>query len=224
MAKAIGRILERIDAAARRSGRTGKDITLVAVTKTHSVAEVVSLKDHGIANIGESRVQELTTKYDAMHGLFTVHFIGHLQTNKAKQAVRMADMIQSVDSVRLAQCIDAECVKLGKTMNALIEVNTSGEDAKSGVRPENAIAAIREMALLQNITIQGLMTMGPLTDDATRIRSCFKILAALKTDCARVIGIALPELSMGMSDDFEIAIEEGATMVRIGRALFAEAS
>jgi len=109
-------------------------------------------------------------------------------------------------------------------MNALIEVNTSGEDAKSGVRPENAIAAIREMALLQNITIQGLMTMGPLTDDATRIRSCFKILAALKTDCARVIGIALPELSMGMSDDFEIAIEEGATMVRIGRALFAEAS
>ncbi len=220
----LDKVLQRIRIAAEKTGRTKEDITLVAVTKTRPMPDIMELKSLGINNIGESRVQELSNKYPELKNLFSVHLIGHLQTNKVKQAVQMANTIHSVDSFKLAESISKECIRIGKTMDLLLQVNTSEETQKSGIAPQELQNLVNQTSKLENIRLIGLMTMAMQTDDLSRIRSCFHLLKELhnKTLENGLDPALFRHLSMGMSHDFEIAIEEGATMVRIGSALFEE--
>jgi pyridoxal phosphate enzyme (YggS family) len=170
--------------------------------------------------VGENRVQELETKFDGLKGRFEIHFIGHLQTNKAKKAAVMADWIHSVDSLRLAQALDRACASLGKKPRVLIEVNTSGETQKYGAPPEMLPELLNGTASLRNLEVSGLMTMAMLTDNPEKARACFRFLRELRDRAAAEGLYRLSELSMGMSQDYEIAVEEGATLVRVGTALF----
>jgi pyridoxal phosphate enzyme (YggS family) len=218
----LAKIKEGITRSAAKSGRLAEDITLVTVTKLRSQGEILELKQLGVKLIGENRSQELIQKYNFLKDNFDIHFIGHLQTNKVKQVVKMVSMIQSVDSIKLASTIDKECRKIGKTMDVLMEVNTSGEEAKFGVKPENLFALLKEAAPLAHVNILGLMTMAMFTDDQERIRQCFSMLRQLKEQAQNmnIENIRMRHLSMGMTNDYETAIEEGATMVRIGSAVF----
>lgn len=218
----LARINSRIETAAARAGRLKEDVALIAVTKTRSLEEIRVLHGLGIRVIGESRVQELERKYPELKREYEIHFIGHLQSNKAKQAALMADVVHSVDSFRIASALNAECEKLNKTLEVLIQVNTSQETQKSGITPEALPALFQEVERLPNLRVTGLMTMAMISEDSERIRGCFRRLREARellwnqgADKA-----VLRHLSMGMSDDFEIAIEEGATRVRVGSALF----
>ncbi|OGS36957.1 MAG: YggS family pyridoxal phosphate enzyme [Elusimicrobia bacterium RIFOXYB2_FULL_49_7] len=215
-------IRERIATAAIRSGRRSSDITLIAVTKTHSVDRILELKPLGVQCIGESRMQELSGKVDALKGNFEIHFIGHLQTNKVRQIVNMVDSIESVDSFHLAQALDAECLKQDRFLPVLVQVNTSEESAKSGIEPDKLPDLLKQMATLKQVKVEGLMTLAMLTEDPEKVRHCFRLLRSLQQETLAlgIETINLNALSMGMSDDFEIAIEEGATRVRIGSVLF----
>ncbi|MFH0920463.1 MAG: YggS family pyridoxal phosphate-dependent enzyme [Fibrobacterota bacterium] len=215
----LSRIKERIAAAAERSGRTALDVTLVAVTKTRSLEEIDELKQAGVAVVGESRVQELAEKSAFLKERFSVHFIGHLQTNKVKQAIRMADMIQSVDSLRLLSAIDTACRAEGTVMPVLLQVNASQEVQKHGFEHDELPEALAQATAMKNISVRGLMTMAMFTGEAEKIRNVFRSLRMTRETMLKM-GFPLPGLSMGMSGDFEIAVEEGATMVRVGGALF----
>jgi PLP dependent protein len=215
----LSKINGRIKSAAEKSGRKASEVTLVAVTKTRSLIEIEELKKAGATVVGESRVQELAEKHDFLKDRFDVHFIGHLQGNKVKQAVRMVKMIQSIDSIRLLSAVDDACAAMGRVMPVLLQVNASHEEQKHGFEPDELPDALRQAANLKNVSIQGLMTMAMLTGEAEKIREVFRSLRLLRDDL-RKKGFALSELSMGMSGDFEIAVEEGATMVRVGGALF----
>jgi len=220
----LKQIRRRIKAAAEKNGRKSENVTLVAVTKTRSEREIAELKTLGIRIIGESRVQELAEKYPALKGSFEIHFIGHLQTNKVKQAVEMADMIHSVDSFKVASAIEAECQNLGKQMDVLLQVNTSSEPQKSGVTPEGLEELLLKVSGLQNLRVRGLMTMAMISEDNDKIRACFRKLREIREEILRkgADPAQFLHLSMGMSDDFELAVEEGATLVRVGSALFTE--
>lgn len=220
----ILRVQERIAHAAVRAGRKPEDITLVAVTKTHPVAAILEAVFAGLNHFGENRIQESIVKIPAFNQSVHWHLIGHLQSNKVKQALSLFEMIQSVDSVRLAQVIGEQSLKSGKKMPVLIEVNTSGEQSKFGVSPEKAPDIIAEVASLEGIELLGLMTIGPFTGEPEDARSCFQQLTQIK-DKAIHSGISsdtMKYLSMGMTSDFEIAIEEGANILRIGSAIFGE--
>jgi len=208
--------------AAQQAGRNPSDITLVAVTKFHSTEEILKLQKHGITRIAESRIQELQEKYDALHTHYEIHFIGHLQTNKAKQAVRMASLIHSVDSERLLLAIESEAQKLSKQQAILLQVNTSGESQKGGMAPEALPSMLEKASRLSHVKVQGLMTMAMQTDDPESARCCFRELARLRDNAHKlsIPRISLDHLSMGMSGDYIPAIQEGATLVRIGSALF----
>ncbi len=188
---------------------------LIAVTKNRSVKEIKTILAKGVTEIGENRVQEAQTKFPELPTGVTKHFIGRLQTNKVRDAVKLFEMIQSVDSLRLAQTIERECAKLGKTMPVLIQVNTSGEAQKGGCAPEEAPELVRAAKELPHLRIEGLMTVAVESEDKEKVRQCFRVLKALFDG----IG-GLKWLSMGMSGDYEIALEEGANMLRIGRKLF----
>lgn len=222
----LSRVSERIAEACVRSGRNPAEVDIVAVTKTHPVATVLQAIEAGINNIGENRVQETEVKFAEIAGMDEFdskpnwHLVGHLQRNKARKAVEMFSMIHSLDSVRLAEEIEKRSAAIEKYTPCLIEVNTSGEDSKYGATPEGLAEMVAGVMRFEHVKLVGLMTIGPLTTDQDKIRRSFAQLRELRDRAENVFGCYLPHLSMGMSDDFEIAVEEGATMVRLGRVLF----
>ena len=224
----IAALQEQIAAAAKRSGRTPSEIALMAVTKTHPPERIREAYEAGLRLFGENRVQEFEAKAAALADLAAAewHMIGHLQTNKAAKAVDMFAAVDSVDSVKLAEKLDAAAQKLNRRLPVLIEVNIGGEEAKSGVAPhspewEALLLAAPRLAALE---FRGLMTVPPFTDDPEGARPYFRRLCELRdTTAARQLpAVAMDVLSMGMSHDFEVAIEEGSTCVRVGTAIFGE--
>lgn len=215
-------IVDEIKMIALKAGRNPDHITLIAVSKTFTPEIIQQAIDGGITIFGENRVQEAKAKIPQLKGNFTFHLVGHLQSNKAKDAVKLFECIHSIDKLSTAIEVDKEAKKINKIQNILIEVNTSGEPSKFGVEPDKALELCKGILDLQNLNCLGLMTVGPLTEDHNRIREAFKTLRLLIEDINRSLGISLKELSMGMSGDFDIAIEEGATMVRIGTAIFGQ--
>ncbi|RKX30969.1 MAG: YggS family pyridoxal phosphate-dependent enzyme [Candidatus Zixiibacteriota bacterium] len=215
-------IIEKIAGAARRAGRSPEDITLVAVSKTHPAEAIEAAVKFGVTDIGESRIQEAEPKLETLGNIARWHMIGHLQTNKVKKAVAAFDIIQSVDSLKLATEIDRHAGQIGKKIKCLIEINSAGEVAKSGISLNNAMDLIQNTKDLENIQLKGIMTIGPLTDDGQLIRDAFRKTRKLFEQGRSLIGDQFDILSIGMSDDFEIAIEEGSNMVRIGTAIFGQ--
>ena len=217
-------IEERIQAACRRAGRERSSVKLVCVTKTKPVEMLQEAYDAGERDFGENKVQEIAAKKPLLPKDVRWHMIGHLQTNKVKQVIDKAVMIHSVDSLHLAQEISRRAEAIGIVMPVLIEVNVAGEESKSGTTFENAEALIREAALLPGIHIKGLMTIAPYTEDPEENRLYFRKLRQLAIDIGgkSIDNVDMIELSMGMSGDFETAIEEGSTIVRIGTGIFGE--
>jgi PLP dependent protein len=218
-------LLARIRAAEAAAGRSAGEVRLVAVSKTFPAAAVREAINAGVSDIGENYIQESREKFEALQGTgVSWHFIGHLQTNKAKQAVQMFDLIHTVDSYRLALEIDRWARKIHKVQGVLIQVNVAGEATKSGVAPEEALPLIRRAAALENIAVKGLMTMPPYFNAPEMVRPFFAALRRLRDaiEAKQVANINMKELSMGMTGDFEAAVSEGATLVRIGTALFGE--
>ncbi len=211
-----------IAAAARRAGRDPATITLVAVSKTVSPDRIKEGVAAGITVLGENRVQEAREKIEALGRLAQWHLVGHLQSNKAKLAVQLFDAIQSLDSIRLAKDLDRHALALGKRMRCLVEVNQGGELTKSGLGEGDVLPFLREAAALANIEVLGLMSVPPLQENPEDVRPYFRRLRELREAAAAagIPGLRMDHLSMGMSHDFEVAIEEGATMVRIGTAIF----
>jgi pyridoxal phosphate enzyme (YggS family) len=220
----IARVRNAIADAASRSGREASDVRLMAVTKTVDDERIMEAITAGVDIIGESYVQEAKRKIEKMGRSLEWHMIGYLQSNKAKYAVRLFDMIHSVDRIDVARELDRRANAVGNVMKILIEVNSSGEETKSGVPYKDAMQLIRDVASLDNLSVQGLMTMPPWFDDPENARPYFVALRELRD---RVIDenlnrIEMRELSMGMSGDYEVAVEEGATIVRVGRTIFGE--
>jgi hypothetical protein len=210
-------VTQRIRKACERSGRTNESVTLIAVTKFQSIEAVKAVAAAGATQFAESRVQEARDKVPGLKSLGTWHFIGHLQTNKARLAVELFDVIQSVDSLRLAETLDAAAADVGKTLGVFLQVNISGEAQKHGFSPAESPQAAEAISHLSHVRLQGLMGMAADADE-TSVRAAFRRLRELKERLAPVHpGL---KLSMGMSGDYEIAIEEGADFVRIGTALF----
>ncbi len=216
-------VRERIEAARVRAGRSDP-VTLVAVTKTHPAEVIRAAIAAGIADVGENRVQEMDEKVaEVGRGAVRWHLIGHLQRNKAARAVAIADLVHSLDSVRLAEALSAEAVKAGVVVRALVQVNTSGEESKFGLAPDEAVDAIGRMAELPGLRLEGVMTMAPFTDDQGVIRRTFAGARWLRDEAERQVpAFTGRHLSMGMSNDFEAAVEEGSTLVRVGSTLFGE--
>ena len=214
-------VRERVAAACQRAGRSPDEVAIVGVSKTFPPALVVEACRAGLADVGENRVQEAAAKIPAVEALGSRprwHLVGHLQTNKVKTALGLFDIIHSVDSLRLAESISRQVASLpvqkAGPLPVLLEVNVAGEASKFGLRPEETGPALEQIARLPGLAVQGLMTVAPLVDDPEEVRPVFRELRRLRDD------LGLRDLSMGMTDDFEVAIEEGATIVRIGRAIF----
>ncbi len=218
----LKRIGERVAAAAKRAGRDPLAVKLIAVTKTIEPERIREAVTAGARVLGENRVQEAKEKIEKLGPIASWHLIGHLQSNKAKYAVKLFDLIHSVDNIGLAREIDKQAAKMGKVQDVLIEVSIAGEAAKAGVAIPEATALVREAATLKHISIKGLMTVPPLLDDPEAVRPYFRKLREMAESIARenIPGVSMQELSMGMSGDFEVGIEEGATMVRVGTAIF----
>jgi hypothetical protein len=213
-------IQQRIRAACDRSGRDATSVLLLAVSKTYPPEAIAEAVSDGQTFFGENKVQEAKAKIPLCPGRARWHFIGHLQSNKARDAVELFEMIQSVDSLDLAREISKRCEQAAKEMPVLLEVNVAGESSKFGYQPERLLGDLKELCALPRLSVQGLMTVPPYVTDAEKGRPHFRRLRELKSQCEETLGFALPHLSMGMSGDFEVAIEEGATIVRIGTALF----
>ncbi len=223
----IEHIRNRIKAAAESCGRRPESIQLVAVSKTIPVERVKAAVVEGINIMGENYIQEARAKIEALADMPVIwHFIGHLQRNKAKFAVQLFDLIHSVDSIRLAREIDKQAGKIAKNQAILIQVNTGKEATKTGIYEEDAMALVREAAQLENVRIKGLMTLPPYFNAPDKVRPYFQALRRLRDRIAEeaIPDVEMEALSMGMTGDFETAIEEGATMVRIGTAIFGERS
>jgi PLP dependent protein len=222
LAANLPHIQSRVAAAAHRSGRSPSDITLIAVSKTFPADAIRAAHAAGLRHFGENRVQEAESKHAALADLdATWHLIGHLQSNKARRAAELFDRIDSVDSIALAKRLNEAAAALNKRLAILIEVHT-GEATKSGVAESDLPALANAILALPHLDLLGLMTIPPYADDPESARPYFQKLRALRNDTAKRTGRPLPVLSMGMSHDFEIAIEEGATEVRIGTALFGQ--
>jgi PLP dependent protein len=222
--EALADVRERVQRALERAGRAD-DVRVVAVTKGHPPDAAAAALAAGLTILGENRIQELESKVAELgRDAAEWHMIGHLQRNKARGGIQLFDWIHSVDSVRLARTLSAEGERAGVRVRGLLQVNVSGEDTKGGFHRDGAAAALGEMAALPGLEIHGLMTMAPWTDDEDVLRATFRRTRDLLEACARQQPAALHgrELSMGMSNDFEIAIEEGATMIRLGTVLFGE--
>ncbi len=216
----VARVRERVHAAQKRAGREHENVTIVAVTKTFGEEIVRAVIDAGLLDIGENRVQELLAKQDAIGvGACRWHLVGPLQRNKAGKVIGRVDLIHSIDHVRIAETVDRIARERGARVRVLLEVNTSGEASKHGVAPREARAAADAIARMGSLDWEGVMTIGPLAGGEAETRACFRSLAALARDLRAATGRALPTVSMGMSDDFEVAIEEGSTLVRVGRAI-----
>jgi len=212
----LRQVSDRLSRACVRSGRSPDEVTMVAVTKTHDIATIRSAFECGLRHFGENRVQEAATKLPELDDIrkYSVwHMIGHLQTNKVKTAIELFDIIQSVDSVRLAEALSRHA---RDPLRILLEVNIAGEETKGGFGPNELSRVVSEISRLPRLEIEGLMTIAPWVDDPEEVRPVFRRLKELRDS------LGLEQLSMGMTDDFEVAIEEGATIIRVGRALFGE--
>ncbi|WP_418431041.1 YggS family pyridoxal phosphate-dependent enzyme [Blautia sp.] len=215
---------EKVKEACRRAGRSRDEVTLIAVSKTKPMSMIEELLPLGVVDFGENKVQELTAKEEALPSHIRWHMIGHLQRNKVKYIVDKAFLIHSVDSLRLAEAISQEAGKKNVTANILIEVNVAGEDSKFGVRPEETAALAEAISKLPNISVKGLMTIAPFVENAEENREVFRNLRKLSVDIEekKFNNVTMAVLSMGMTGDYEGAIEEGATMVRVGTGIFGE--
>ena len=220
----LARVQEKISAAAIRSGRRPEDICLIAVTKTIGADNIRRAIDAGAGHIGESRVQEATDKAEHLSCPVTWHMIGHLQRNKAKQAIELFDLIHSVDSLRLAQTIHQRAEEIRRPVDCLVQVNIANEAGKHGLDPQEVVRFLKQLSSLSYLNVRGLMTLGPYTPDPEQTRPIFRRLRTMAKEIEK-LGLprtSMAELSMGMSGDFEVAIEEGSTMVRVGSAIFGE--
>jgi pyridoxal phosphate enzyme (YggS family) len=228
IAENIAQIRERIENAARRAGRSASDIRLMAVTKTHPPERIRDAYSAGLRLFGENRVQEFSGKAAELSQLSQAewHMIGHLQTNKATKAAELFTAIDSVDSIKLAERLNSSAQALNKKLDCLIEINVGGEVAKSGLAPESPEleALMTSAAKFESLRIRGLMTVPPFTNDPEGARPFFRKLRELRDEIARrkLPSVGMDVLSMGMSHDFEVAIEEGSTCVRVGTAIFGE--
>lgn len=230
----LDELKKRISRVCKRLGINPQDIKLITITKSATIEMIKEAIDCGVENIGENRVQDGLLKYNAMRntcfagrqapyaGRIKWHMVGHLQTNKVREAVEIFDLIQSVDSLKIALEIDSQASKIGKIQDILVQVNTSNEATKFGLKPEEAGEVIFKIANLKNINVLGLMTIAPLVDNPEKTRPYFRRLRELKDEICKLqsANCNLQTLSMGMTDDFEVAIEEGSNMIRIGRAIF----
>jgi hypothetical protein len=215
-------IRSRIDGACRRAGRPPDSVELVAVSKTHPPESILAAVDAGHLLFGESRVQEARAKIPLLPSRARWHFVGHLQSNKVRQALPLFELFHGVDSLRIAAEIDRVAADLGLFPKILLEVNLAGESSKFGFRPEALRSALPDLLALRRIEITGLMTLPPFSEDPEDSRPFFAGLRDFRKDLEMEGALPLPHLSMGMSGDFEVAIEEGATLVRVGTALFGE--
>jgi PLP dependent protein len=213
-------IQTRIRSACDRAGRSVDSVTLLAVSKTHPAETIKAATDLGLTLFGENKVQEAKAKIPNCPGRARWHFIGHLQSNKCRDAVELFSMIQCVDSLAIAQEINKRAEQASKTMPVLLEINVAGEASKFGYKPEKMLTELNTLNQLPRLEIHGLMAIPPFSPVPEKSRPYFRTLRELKIKAEDVLGAPLPVLSMGMSDDFEIAIEEGSTMIRVGTALF----
>jgi len=213
-------IRRRISAACDRAGRPASSVTLLAVSKSHPPATIEAAAAAGLLVFGENKIQEARAKIPQCPGNLRWHFIGHLQSNKCREAVELFAMVQGVDSLALARELNKRAEAAAKTLPILLEVNVAGEASKFGYQPAQLLAEWAELNAMPRLEIHGLMTVPPYVTDPEKARPHFRRLRELKSRCEELLGAPLPHLSMGMSGDFEVAIEEGATIVRIGTALF----
>ncbi|KAA3620222.1 MAG: YggS family pyridoxal phosphate-dependent enzyme [Calditrichaeota bacterium] len=224
MKQAILNLTNDIRSTCKQFARDPNEIHLVAVSKTVSAQIAEKAIDAGIRILGESRINDAAEKIQAISRPVSWHLIGHLQSNKVRKAIAMFDLIQSVDSVKLAEKIQSECERSGRKIDVLLQVNTSGETSKYGFSPDEVLPAVHSIQKLPAVQIRGLMTIGALTEDENKIGACFRLL---KSQFEEIKKIQLPRvkmdyLSMGMSADYRIAIAEGSNMIRVGRAIFNE--
>ena len=219
-AENLASIRQRIAAACARAGRDPASVTLLAVSKGMPPESVREAAACGLSLFGENKVQEARAKIPLCPGRLRWHLIGHLQSNKCRDAVQLFEMIHGVDSLALAEELNKWTERQAKTLRLLLEVNLAGEATKFGFRPEQALADLAAINALPKLEIHGLMTIAPWTPDAEKVRPVFRRLRELRAQCDERLGAPLPHLSMGMSGDFEVAIEEGATIIRVGTALF----
>jgi PLP dependent protein len=222
LAENLQQIESRIQDACARAGRSRDSVTLLAVSKTHPPEAIREATTLGLIYFGENKVQEAKAKIPLCPGKARWHFIGHLQSNKCRDAVELFEMIQSVDSLALAQEINKRAEQAARTMPVLLEINVAGEGSKFGYQPEAMLAELKAINALPRLEVHGLMAIPPFSPVAEKSRPYFRKLRELKLEAEQVLGAPLPQLSMGMSGDFEIAIEEGATIIRVGTALFGE--
>ncbi|MFA7421288.1 MAG: YggS family pyridoxal phosphate-dependent enzyme [Melioribacteraceae bacterium] len=222
IAENLKKVEEKITATCLKCGRERSEIKLIVVSKTQPIQLISQVLDCGIIHLGENKAQELRDKSELISGDFFWHYIGHLQSNKIKYVIKSAEFIHSVDTLKLAEEINQKAGQINKRQKVLLEIKTSDEATKFGLSTEKEIFELAEFCLTQkNIELSGLMTMAPYTDDEKVIRDCFIKMRKLKNKFESN-GILINELSMGMTNDFELAIEEGATMIRIGTAIFGE--
>lgn len=224
VAESYREVEKKVQEACARGGRNRPEVTLIAVSKTKPVEMLQEAFEAGAEFFGENKVQELVDKYEALPQIRHWHMIGHLQRNKVKYLIGKAELIHSVDSLRLAEEISKEAVKRNVDTDILIEVNVAGEDTKFGVTPEGTEGLVRQIALLPKIHIKGLMTIAPYVEDPEENRPIFRRLKKLAVDIGRknIDNVSMSELSMGMTGDYQVAIEEGATFVRVGTGIFGE--
>ncbi len=214
-------IQDRISDAAGRSGRASDEVTLVAVTKAHPIEAVQAALSHGLFDLGENRTEELARKRATVEdGRARWHMIGHVQRRKAPRLVGIADLVHSIDSVRLAERLSKAAVEAGEVVPVLVQVNTSGEESKSGFQGGGLKDEVLSVLVLPGLEVRGLMTMAPFTSEEASLRRTFEAVRMLHEEFRALEGYCGDHLSMGMTNDFEIAIEEGSTMIRIGTALF----
>ena len=215
-------VLSQVNASCDKANRNKEEVTLIAVSKTKPSSDIQKLYDYGVRDFGENKVQELTSKYEELPKDIRWHLIGHLQTNKVKYIVDKVYLIHSVDSVKLACEIEKEAAKKDVIVNILVQVNVANEDTKFGLDYDNVIKIVEDIAQLPHIRIKGLMTIAPFVDDGEENRKYFNQLKQLSVDikAKNIDNVCMDMLSMGMSGDFETAIEEGATYVRVGTSIF----
>jgi pyridoxal phosphate enzyme (YggS family) len=223
--KNLNTIYKRIAYACKKVNRTPDEVRLLLATKTVNIEKIRFAIEQGVPLVGENKVQELKQKANAIVDLQPeIHFIGHLQSNKIKEVIKWASCIQSIDRLSLAEKLHKRLTLENKTIDVYIQVNTSFEKSKFGAKPKDTIALVQEVAKFNNINIKGLMTIGLLSSESKEIRKCFRLLKQLQNEInsLQIPNVRIDELSMGMSNDLEIAIEEGATIVRVGTAIFGE--
>lgn len=218
----IDDVKSKIEAACKRAGRKSEDVTLIAVSKTKPVSDIEQAYETGVRDFGENKVQELEEKFPVLSNDIKWHLIGHLQRNKVKYIVDKVELIHSVDSFRLAQQIEHEAEKRNLIVNILVQVNVANEDTKFGLQVCDTLDIIKQISLLSHIRVKGLMTIAPFTDNPEENRLYFRKMKALfdEINTLHIPNVEMKELSMGMTGDYEVAVEEGATLVRVGTGIF----